>query len=224
MIFKDRAKETTTSVGTGDLTLDGASSGYQALPASLSQDFYYCIVHTSANEWEVGIGNASSGSLVRGSVLDGTSGAGVAVDFSAGTKDVFCTVPARLFDLFMGNNPTGVSTLTTEDNTPTDITVALEPIPPMSGGLRYMFVRYKVAAYTTSGGVNMKVWDGSVFYRGATGSTDAPVVIHDPETTGWAISAAVVDGELVVTVTGHASKNTYWKVSATAEISAEIGV
>ena len=223
-IFVDRAKETTTTTGASDLVLLGASAGYQALPGSTTEDIYYCIVHTSADEWEVGIGNASTGSLVRGTILDGTSGAGVAVSFSAGTKDVFCTVPASVFDAAMGGRPSGNAEATTANDTPTNITAYLLPEPDLTGGLRFIFVRYAVVAYKTAGGVEMKAWEGTVFYRDGSGSTDTPTVIHDPDTTGWTIAASISSGNLVVSVVGEAAANTFWKVSATSEISREVGV
>lgn len=220
-IFLDRAKETTTTTGSSDLVLAGAAAGYQALPSSATADFYYCVAHQSADEWETGIGNASSGSLVRGTILDGTSGAGVAVSFSAGTKDVFCTFPAVMIQ---SAKPTGIATQTTSDNTPTAVTVTLTPLPPQAGGLKFLFVRYSVVAYKTSGGETRKAWDGTLVYADGVGATDTPTVIHDPDTTGWAISADISSDALVVTVTGEAASSTYWKVTASVESSQENGV
>ena len=219
--FVDRAKETTTATGTSDLLLLGASPGYQSLPSSFSDDFYYCIVHTSADEWEVGIGNASSGSLVRLTTLDGSDGPKNAVDFSAGTKDVFCTCPAIMQQVA---KPNGSATGSTSDNTPTDITVQLTPVPSSAGGLKFMHVRYTVFAYRTAMGGSMKAWEGTLVYADGAGSTDSPTVIYDPDTNGWAIAASVEGGEFVVTVTGDASFTTSWKVTATVECSVENGV
>lgn len=90
----DRVKETTTTTGTGTLTLAGAVSGFQAFSAIATDltNVPYAIV--GATEWEVGIGLWRTGNfLVRGSVL-ASSNSGALVSFSAGTKDVFCTLPA----------------------------------------------------------------------------------------------------------------------------------
>lgn len=218
IVFKDRAKETTTTTGSSDLVLAGAEPGYQLLPRSFSSDFYYCIAHQSDDQWETGIGNASSGSLVRNTILDGSSGAGVAVSFSAGTKDVFCTFPAVMIQ---SAKPTGIATQTTSDNTPTAVTVTLTPLPPHAGGLKFLFVRYSVIAYN---GSTMKAWDGTLLYATGVGATDTPTVIYDPDTNGWAIAADISTDQFVVTVTGDATYSTYWKVTATVDCSQENGV
>jgi hypothetical protein len=219
-IFKDRAKETTTETGTVGLLLLGAVTGYQSLPHSSAQDFYYCIAHTSADEWEVGIGNASSGSLERLTILDGSDGPNNAVNFSEGTKDVFCTCPAVMLG---AAKPVGTATQTTEDDTPMAITVPLTPSPPTSGGIKFIHVRYSVFAYKNAGGGSRKAWDGTLVYADGAGSTDLPTVLYDPDTNGWAIAASVDGDAFVVTVTGDASSNTYWKVTATVELSIENG-
>lgn len=93
----DRVKETTTSTGTGAISLGGASVGYRAFSAAFStgDSVYYAI--EGGAEWEVGIGTLSSGTpwtLARTTIL-ASSNAGAAVNFSAGTKNVFCTRPAN---------------------------------------------------------------------------------------------------------------------------------
>ncbi len=219
--FVDRAKETTTGTGTGDLLLLGAVTGYQSLPSSFDHDFYYCIAHTSADEWEVGIGNASSGSLVRLTTLDGSDGPNNAVNFSAGTKDVFCTCPAVMLETA---KPVGAINDYSEDDTPMAITVPLWPKPSSIGGISFMHVRYSVFAYKTAGGESRKAWEGTLVYADGAGSTDSPTVIYDPDTNGWAIAASVDGDAFVVTVTGDASSDTFWKVTATVELSIENGV
>lgn len=102
--FADRAKETTTSTGTGAITLSGtAASTFQTLQAAFGSQVRlnvgYCIAHQSANEWEVGKGtfNGTTG-LTRDVVRSGSSGTGVLVNFSAGTKDVFVAASAEHVD------------------------------------------------------------------------------------------------------------------------------
>lgn len=95
-IAGDRAKETTTSTGTGNVTLAGAASGFIAfssIPGILSGDVVaYAIV--GATEWEVGIGSWRTGSILNRDRVLTSSNAGALVNFSAGTKDVFNTLPA----------------------------------------------------------------------------------------------------------------------------------
>ena len=95
LIVKDRVKETTTTTGTGTITLAGAVSGFQAFSViGDGNETFYTIA--GGGEWEVGIGTyTSSGTtLSRDTVLD-SSNSGSLVDFAAGTKDVFVTYPAE---------------------------------------------------------------------------------------------------------------------------------
>ena len=95
LVLKDRVKETTTTTGTGTLTLLGAASGFQSFSViGNSNTTYYTI--DGGTEWEVGIGTyTSSGTtLSRDTILESSNG-GSAVNFSAGTKNVFVTYPAE---------------------------------------------------------------------------------------------------------------------------------
>lgn len=96
-VTDDRVRETTTTTGAGDVALAGAVSGFQAFSAACAdQDvLFYAIVHKSQAEWEVGYGTYNSGAntLTRTKVLS-SSNSDQAVNFSAGTKDVFIDHPA----------------------------------------------------------------------------------------------------------------------------------
>ncbi len=94
LVFKDRVKETTTTTGSGTVTLAGASAGFQSFSViGDANTTYYTLV--SASDWEVGIGTyTSSGTtLSRDTVLE-SSNAGSKITL-AGTSDVFCTYPAE---------------------------------------------------------------------------------------------------------------------------------
>ena len=98
LVLNDRVKETTTSTGTGTINLAGAETGFETFVAGVgnSNTCYYCIAHQSANEFEVGLGtitDATPDTLARTTIIS-SSNSDSAVDFSAGTKDVFCTLPA----------------------------------------------------------------------------------------------------------------------------------
>ncbi len=96
LVLKDRVRETTTTQGTGTVTLAGAVAGFQSFSAiGDANTTYYTINLPGVNEWEVGIGTytASGTTLSRDTVLS-SSNSGNLVNFSAGTKDVFCTYPA----------------------------------------------------------------------------------------------------------------------------------
>jgi len=89
----NRVKETTTTTGTGSLTLAGAATNFQSFNTAFGTDtwFRYWIVDDTNNVWESGIGYLSaSTTLVRTTVLDNSSNTTSALSLSSGTKDVFC--------------------------------------------------------------------------------------------------------------------------------------
>lgn len=95
-VLADRVRETTTTAGTGTVTLAGAVTGFQTFAAiGNANTTYYTIAGQGTAEWEVGIGTytASGTTLARNTVL-ASSNSGSLVNFSAGTKDVFCDYPA----------------------------------------------------------------------------------------------------------------------------------
>ena len=97
LVINDRVKETTTTTGTGAVSLGGAVTGFETFAAGIgnSNTVYYCIAHQDQAEFEVGLGtlDGDSSDLTRTTVIS-SSNSDSAVDFSAGTKDVFCTMPA----------------------------------------------------------------------------------------------------------------------------------
>jgi hypothetical protein len=99
LVLADRVKETTTTAGTGTLTLNGAATGFQSFAViGNANTTYYTIAGQTSSEWEVGIGTyTSSGTtLARTTVLSNSAGTQPsALSFSAGTKDVFVTYPAE---------------------------------------------------------------------------------------------------------------------------------
>lgn len=95
LVLKDRVKETTTTTGTGTITLGGAEAGFQAFSVIGDGNTTYYVI-TDGTDWEVGLGTyTSSGTtLSRDSILE-SSNAGSAVNWGAGSKDVFVTYPAE---------------------------------------------------------------------------------------------------------------------------------
>ena len=97
LVLKDRVKESSTTTGTGTLTLGGAASGFQSFAViGDGNSTYYAIVDSAAGAFEVGIGifTSSGTTLSRDTVLE-SSNAGALVDFAAGSKEVFVTYPAE---------------------------------------------------------------------------------------------------------------------------------
>ena len=142
-VLNDRVKETTTTTGTGTINLGGAATGFETFVAGIgnSNVTYYCIAGQGTAEFEVGIGtvtDASPDTLSRTTILS-SSNSDSAVNFSAGTKDVFCTLPAgktiREFDTAL-NVPTG--------------TTAQRASSPAAGDLRFNTTSSKFEGYSGS--------------------------------------------------------------------------
>lgn len=95
LVLADRVQETTTTVGTGIVTLAGAVAGFQSFAAiGNANTTYYTI--SNGSDWEVGIGTytLSGTTLSRDTVL-ASSNSNALVSFAAGTKNVFVTYPAK---------------------------------------------------------------------------------------------------------------------------------
>ena len=97
LVLKDRVKETTSTAGTGTVTLDGAVAGFQSFSAvGNGNATYYAIVDSASGDWEVGIGTyTSSGTTLSRTTVLSSSNSGSLVTFGAGTKDVFVTYPSE---------------------------------------------------------------------------------------------------------------------------------
>jgi hypothetical protein len=112
LVLKDRVKEQTTTTGTGTVTLGGAVSGFESFSAvGDGNTTYYAIVHQTADEWEVGLGTyTAAGTLLsRDTILESTN-SDAAVNFSAGTKDVFVTYPSDKAIYADGSGNVGIGT------------------------------------------------------------------------------------------------------------------
>jgi hypothetical protein len=96
LVVKDRVNETSTTTGTGTFTLAGAVTGFQTFAAiGDGNTTYYTIVLQGGSEWEVGLGTyTSSGTTLSRDTILSSSNSNNAVDFAAGTKNVFCDYPA----------------------------------------------------------------------------------------------------------------------------------
>lgn len=94
LVLADRVQETTTTTGTGTVTLAGAATGFQSFAAvGDGNSTYYTIA--GGSEWEVGIGTyTASGTTLSRTTVISSSNSGSLVNFSAGTKNVFVTYPA----------------------------------------------------------------------------------------------------------------------------------
>jgi len=111
LVLDDRVQETTTTTGTGTVTLAGATTGYQSFAAiGDGNTTYYCI--TDGTNWETGLGTyTSSGTTLARTTVFESSNSGSLVNFPAGSKNVFVTYPAsRVINLDgTGNLPQAVT-------------------------------------------------------------------------------------------------------------------
>ena len=118
-ITADRVKDTTTTTGTGSLTLaNSAPTGYRTLNAvaSTSDTFYYCV--ELGSEWEVGLGTYSGSHVFARTTVLASSNSNAAVNFSAGTKNFFITNPAAIApsDTAYASSWDGVTTISPSKN------------------------------------------------------------------------------------------------------------
>jgi hypothetical protein len=98
LVINDRVKEQSTTTGTGTFDLDGAVTGFEGFVAGIGDGntTYYTIFEQGTVNWEVGVGtvtDATPDTLARTTVISSSNG-DAAVNFTGGTKDVFCTLPA----------------------------------------------------------------------------------------------------------------------------------
>jgi hypothetical protein len=94
LILKDRVQETSTTTGTGTLTLAGAVTQFQTFSSAVGNGntTYYTIYNAGGTQWEVGVGTVGAGTLTRDTVLS-SSNANALVSFT-GTLYVFGDYPA----------------------------------------------------------------------------------------------------------------------------------
>ena len=98
-VINDRVKQTTTTTGTGTIDLTGTETGFETFVAGIGDGVqtYYAIVHDGTSDFEVGTGtvtDAGTDTLSRQSVIS-SSNSDALVNFGAGSKTVFCTLPAK---------------------------------------------------------------------------------------------------------------------------------
>ena len=99
LVINDRVKETSTTTGTGDITLAGVAAGQGNVTFNsgigTSNTTYYCIFEQGSSNFEIGLGTLSGATtLERTTVINNSSGNTSKISFTGGTLDVFGTMPA----------------------------------------------------------------------------------------------------------------------------------
>jgi len=200
LVVKDRVRETSTTTGTGALTLAGAVTGFQTFSSAIgnTNTTYYTI--TNGAEWETGIGTVGAGTLTRTTVL-ASSNAGSAVTFSAGTKDVFCTYPAgKALYTDASGNAIGLGTVAST----TTLTNATGL--PISTGVSGLGTNVATALGTAVGSAGAVVVNGGVLGTPSSGTlTNCTFPTLNQNTSG---SAASLSATLVAT-SGGTGQSTY---------------
>jgi hypothetical protein len=183
-VLNDRVKETTTSTGTGTINLGGAGSGFETFVTGIGtgNETFYCIIAAGTGNFEVGIGtvtDATPDTLSRSTVLS-SSNSDSLVNFGAGTKDVFCTLPAAKAvvedgsnNVAIGNNITLGGTvdgidIATRDGVLTSTTTTANAALPKAGG--QMSGNITMAGTETVDGRDLSV-DGTKLDTIATSAT-----------------------------------------------------
>ena len=93
LVLADRVRQTTTSTGTGTITLDGSVDGFQSFAVIGNNNTTYYTI-SGGTQWEVGIGTYFSGTLARTTIISSSTGS--ILNLAAGAKDVFVTLPSIL--------------------------------------------------------------------------------------------------------------------------------
>jgi len=167
----DRVRETTITAGTGALTLAGAATGFRTFTSVLANGdtCYYCAAHQSADEWEVGIGTfTTSGTTLARTTVLASSNAGAAVNFSAGTKDVFVVTPtAVLGDSLPEIAVTGTATATIDrrhvcSGTTANYTVTLPAASGNAGRRLWLRMSAALTKLVTLDGNGSETIDGAL--------------------------------------------------------------
>jgi len=222
LVLKDRVKETTTTTGTGAISLGGAVANFQAFSAVLSDadTTYYAIIDVTNSDYEVGLGTYSSGgnTLASTTILESSNG-GSAVSFGAGSKNVFIAYPAEK-SVYLDDsnqlviNSTAVTSTPAELNILDGVTATTAELNLVDGSSAGTIVNSKAVVYGASGEVN-----ATTLQIGGTSITATAAELNylDITTLGLteASKAATADANGVVTFDNGISEE-YTAVTSTS--------
>lgn len=103
-LIGDRVKETSTTTGTGTLTLAGAATGFRTFNDAFGTNvyFYYVIQDGNGTAWETGRGYLSTSTTLVRDAVHRSSNSNNAISLSATTHTVFSTLTEDAYDGLQG--------------------------------------------------------------------------------------------------------------------------
>lgn len=118
-ILEDRVRESSSTTGTGPITLAGAPAGYRSFSSVMSNGdtTWYALV-LPGGAWETGVGTWVTGNTLQRTTVLRSSNANALVNFGAGTKDVFIALPASKGNVQNNTFPSGTLMLFQQTNAP----------------------------------------------------------------------------------------------------------
>src|SRR6056300_1072556 len=163
LVISDRVKETTATSGTGTYTLGGAVTGFETFTANLSDGdttYYAC---TDNTDFEVGLGTfTTSGTTLARTTILASSNSGSAVNWAAGTRTIFCTLPAAKAVFLDASNVTNISNLKLASGT--TVTAILDEDGLSSDSATSLATQQSIKAY-----VDTQVTAQDLDFQGDTG-------------------------------------------------------
>lgn len=178
------------------------------------------IEHENGTEWEIGFGDGfTSGELNRATVI-ASSNADALVDFTAGSKRIFSSVPADFYNalrdiLFVNQySQSGIGAIITTGATPGVASIDFYPALSVDGGLSHMIATYTVSAKAPSPN-HRKLWEGRVVIVDGVLQSDTPTVLADPDTMSWDYTVDWDSGSglLNFEVTGQTGVDIDWRIA-----------
>jgi hypothetical protein len=154
-VIADRTQQTTTTTGTGTITLGGTVAGFRTFASVCSNgdSVPYCITD-QLNNWEVGVGTFTTvGTTLARTTILASSNNGAVVNFTTTSNTVFLTIPAAQVGPY--NYMTGTMSATTfnslsDEKVKTDIKTILNAVDTISQ-LRGVEFKWKTTGTYSAG-------------------------------------------------------------------------
>jgi hypothetical protein len=207
LVLADRVRETTTTTGTGTISLAGPVSGFQGFSTAIgnANTTYYTIVDAATGAWEVGLGTyTSSGSTLARTTVLSSSNSDALVPFASGTKDVFVTQPAERAVYILGAGTglaAGAAAFTANGVPYADSTSTLAT----SSNLTFNGTTLTANALTTTSTVTLSggTANGVAYLNGSKVLTTGSALVFDGTSLGvGAATPIAVSGYSVIRING----------------------